>query len=313
MTPLKRWLVGVSAIAGLFGTSLAVVAQESFKPEPGANYVCEDHEFHFQGQIWVNQEAFVRSGHRCSTFPVDDETAVSVQSQVDKWIAMNGEAVSAGKVIPVAFHVIYSGTKGKLTTTDLNKQITVLNQAYSGQGYSFQIVHTCFVNSSGWFGMTPGSAAERNAKKALRVSPQTTLNLYTANPGQGLLGWATFPWDLSAKPDNDGVVVLYSSFPGGTAAPYNQGDTATHEVGHWLGLYHTFQGGCTGNGDYVSDTPAEASPAYGCPSGRDTCSTSGQDPIRNYMDYSDDSCMYQFTTGQGTRMASMLATYRPQL
>ena len=162
-----------------------------------------------------------------------------------------------------------------------------------------------------WFTMTPGTHKEAQAKSALGVNQTSTLNLYTCKPGQNLLGWSTFPWNLAGNPTMDGVVIHYGSLPGGYLSPYNLGGTASHEIGHWVGLYHTFQGGCNGSGDYVDDTPGERSAAFGCPAGRDTCrNRAGVDPIQNFMDYTDDSCMYQFTSGQSSRADGMWSTYR---
>ena len=245
--------------------------------------------------------------------------AATTRAMTAKGLTKNsrGQAVAAGTtaavfaptVVDVYMHVVTDGTKGNVTDAQIANQISVLDAAYAGSGFDFQLVSTDRTVNSRWYtSLRSGSKQEKDMKKALRKGTMDDLNLYTANLGNSLLGWATFP--TSTFSTYDGVVLLDQSLPGGTAAPYNLGDTATHEVGHWLNLYHTFQGGCTGSGDYIDDTPAEASAAFGCPTGRDTCTATGLDPIKNFMDYTDDICMDRFSAGQTTRMQNAWVTFR---
>lgn len=180
-------------------------------------------------------------------------------------------------------------------------------------------------------------------KLALRQGSYQTLNVYfqtdlQAIPGQearavgirdtnalsdlttSVLGFCTLPdptvnaTSLAADYVKDGCNVLAQTMPGGPLDLYNRGGTAIHEIGHWNGLLHTFQGeSCSPDdpGDYISDTPQQKTPTSGCPSRKDSCPDApGLDAVHDFMDYSNDACYERFTPGQGTRMRSMWATMR---
>lgn len=217
--------------------------------------------------------------------------------------------------IPVYVHVLHSATKGNLPDTSINQQIAVLNATYGGKvggadtGFSFSLKGITRSDDASWYGKP--EEHETAFKTKLHQGGKNTLNLYTANLGDQLLGWATFPWKYAANPAMDGVVVHAGSVPGGPSSDFDKGYTTTHEVGHWLGLYHTFQNGCESPGDTVPDTPDEREPSNGCPDPvPNTCPSTGTDPVHNYMDYSRDNCMNQFTPGQADRMRKVWDVYR---
>lgn len=262
----------------------------------------------------------IHDGLRCGT---RDHTAVEratiEQTLRDHRRAKGGPPASGDIQIPVAFHVVTKvgkgrnpGVVGEVTDAQIDDQIAVLNAAYAGRGFNFVRAAVTRTINSKWFDGCASSRTERDMKNALAVDPAHTLNIYSCNPS-GLLGYAYYPDSFAETDSRHGVVLLHSSVPGGATTNYNEGDTATHEVGHYLGLAHTFEGGCNEPGDSVADTPAEASPAYGCPVGRDTCASAGLDPITNFMDYTYDGCMNTFSGGQDTRMQDMVAVYRPSL
>jgi hypothetical protein len=290
------------------------------------------------GTIFESHKDFLDAGRKCSTRHADDIEIEQVNRQIAKNRAANGGGQGGGSTstdgariyangsitIPVYFHVVSmaNGT-GNIPDSRLDAQIAAMNEHYAGQdspvyrgsasNMSFRFVRAGVdrtVNDT-WYNAGLGSAAESQMKNALRIGTADDLNLYTTGGG-GYLGWATFPNEYATRPKMDGVIVYWATLPGSNYAPYNEGDTGTHEVGHWLGLYHTFQGGCQGSGDGVSDTPAERTNVFGCPSTNiDTCkSLAGLDPYENFMDYTDDPCMYKFSAGQSDRADSMWSTYR---
>ncbi len=224
--------------------------------------------------------------------------------------------------VETVFHVVTETTptpaQRARTTTMIDAQMKVLNDAYAGTTspdaaatpFRFTLDHVTWTVNPTWAHVSPGKP-ERDMKAALHEGDSETLNVYAADIGDNLLGWAYFPKGYNNGRDYvDGVVLLDESMPGGTVNRYNEGDTLTHEVGHWLMLEHTFAGGCSASGDGVADTPREAVPQFGCPEGADTCPTPGLDPIHNFMDYSVDACMDMFTSGQADRMSDAWQDFR---
>lgn len=166
--------------------------------------------------------------------------------------------------------------------------------------------NTTYYNDSGTYYVDLGWDTERY------------MNIYTNTAG-GYLGYvAGFPADGTAGQPEDRVVVLWEAYgrDGAYGPPFDQGRTLTHEVGHYLGLFHTFQGGCDSGScysqsDLICDTNSESGPHFGCSTGTSSCGS--VDPIENYMDYSDDLCMNTFTVEQVNRMRCSLLNYRPLL
>jgi Pregnancy-associated plasma protein-A len=272
------------------------------------------------GVTFANQRAFIESGARCGVRYYSEFEKARNELASKAFFAARaaaGQSVDARPIgsvtVPVWMHVIRTGTatsQGNVPDTWITAQMQVINDAWANTAFRFVLAGTTRTTNAAWYDMA-GSAAELAAKTALKRGGPETLNIYVANLSGGLLGYAYYAEDAAAVGVLDGVVLLNQSLPGGNAAPYNLGDTGTHEVGHWFGLAHTFEGGCTRTNDLVADTEPEASPAFGCPVGRNSCQvTRTGDPIRNFMDYTDDSCMNMFTAGQNVRMDQQHLQYR---
>ena len=334
---MKRNLIAflVVVLISNFGAG-SVFAQKSDSPL-NKHDISEQESFVINGKRFENQQAFIESGSRCATKEPSLAESLTIQDQLETVKAsriildaagilnLTDEGLRAPEsiTINVRWHVINRGAgiaNGDVTQAMIENQIAVLNRDFAGQGGGFNTPFRFVLQSvdrttnAAWFGMDPDDD-EYEMKAALYQGDAKTLNIYSTGMGNGTtLGYAYPPWAYQQQnPVYDGVVLLYSSLPGGSAAPYNLGATATHEVGHWLGLYHTFRGGCNKStgGDFIFDTPAERSAASGCPSYRRSCPRSGgYDPTTNFMDYTNDACMFKFTAGQAQRMDLAAEIYR---
>jgi hypothetical protein len=232
--------------------------------------------------------------------------------------------------IPVVVNVLYRTNAQNISQTQIQSQIDVLNEDFSATNADYnntpaifqgvrsgniairfvldQVVRKSTTRTS-W---GTNDAMKRSPAGIAPTSPTTKLNLWVCNLSGGILGYAQFP---GGSASTDGVVVDDNAMgrTGTAAAPFNKGRTATHEVGHWMNLRHIWGDATCGN-DQVGDTPVHNAPNYGCPAAghRSTCSGQPVEMTMNYMDYTDDACMFMFSAGQETRMLAVFATGGPR-
>ena len=272
------------------------------------------------------------------------ERMETIERETQQWISTNSNNANKTTVvvtIPVVVHVLYNTASQNISDAQINSQIAVLNADYRKLNTDISLLPSVFgplaADCEIQFCLAQrdpsGNATTGIVRKSTTVTSFSSndnikrnanggddawnsslyLNIWVGNLGGGLLGYAQFPGGTAST---DGVVILYSAFgnTGTVSAPYNKGRTATHEVGHWLNLRHIWGDASCGN-DQVTDTPTQQTSNFGCPSfPHVTCSNGPNgDLFMNYMDYTDDACMYMFTTGQKTRMLSSLNTTRASL
>ncbi|MGE5341342.1 MAG: M43 family zinc metalloprotease [Candidatus Omnitrophota bacterium] len=324
---MKGLLTFLIILGGLF-----LQGSEKNKPDfhvqPDGKVLTGGHEYQHLS-AYFSSEYFQKSGKRCLVkwrHAPEERRGLVMGSANDcsltQTVIRNQYWTTNTYLIPIVFHVIRkSDGTGNLSDQQIQEQVEALNEDYralsgtmGAQGFDtriqFELAGITRTVNDQWF----KDEDEMQYKSALAWDPNHYLNVYTNEAG-GYLGYSYMPQDGVADVF-DGVVLLYEIVGGrnGTYDPYNQGRTLVHEVGHYLGLLHTFEGdGCYDGyqaGDLIADTDSEEGEHYGC-SDPFTCDT--PDNIHNYMNYTDDDCMWEFTREQANRLVCALLNYRPHL
>jgi hypothetical protein len=263
----------------------------------------------------------------------EDPSLQMKMDEIERSIETNQNLMKMGRLvngvyeIPVWVNVLYRTTAENISQTQIQSQIDVLNEDFGGTNVDNTLVPSTFTtlkagNCNIRFviqGITRKSTTKTSWRtdNSMKIaskggiaptSPTIYMNLWVCTLANGILGYAQFPGGSSST---DGVVILNKAFgrTGTATAPFNKGRTGTHEVGHWLNLRHIW-GDATCGSDLVSDTPTHNTANYGCPAAghRSTCTGTPIEMTMNYMDYTDDACMYMFSLGQKSRMLATFAS-----
>lgn len=218
--------------------------------------------------------------------------------------------------INIVLHVLSGpGAYGDVSDEVIAEQLSVLNEAFRTTRFHFNLADIRRYPNSPYFsgGCFPTTEMGQQMKRELAIAPEHFVNVYSCRLALPyIVGYGSLPNEYPESDPRHGIVIDFGTFPG-SAPPLSLGHTLVHELGHYFGLLHPFQGGCADPGDDVSDTPAEAVPAFGCMVGRDSCPADGLDAVDNFMDYSDDTCTDNFSPLQSARMQALTAAYRPHL
>ena len=277
---------------------------------------------HLNAQADLNNPNNILDSERvirvCGTMPPTIDEILFSKLETEQWLAENDSRDDSLLIVYVAWHVIHaSNNAGNLTDAQIEYQIQVMNYDFQEHNIAFILDTIDRTANDTWFeGWDPDNGGmDTQGMQTLNYDPYHYLNIYSAElaGGAGFVtcGYTWWPTNYGEGHYRQGISIDYRCIAGGSYGD----DTATHEIGHYFGLYHTFQTNCSAPDDAVADTPRNHSDyLHGCNSSQDSCPDDpGNDPVSNYMNYSSVGCTNNFTLGQKDRMDAIIESYHPSL